>query len=907
MWKALSVVLSLTASSPPRASEGPSGNDEVAQDQANLNQRARSLGFTLVTGSVPWSTPLLDELEAGLAALPAAMRAFPGGTLEFELHAEPAPFGMGDGSQEHPEWSEGLKRFHLYAYADSNESRAQWRLDKLPLKTRERLWRRRAIVHAVVRRWDEALQLARRKSWRALNGWVLPLERPATFSTRALNLSVRAYSRARGRASPELDFATFAEERFVPAESFDAAALPVDDTVQCQEFSKSRVLAELFAQAGVDAPLALHSCPAFEAWADLPHLSHWEVLLAQASGRQPESLFGHVLLRPVHRASERVRGPSFAGVIQLAAVTDPIPNAAHLVRGIFGGYRLQVFSLSSRDLDRELLEKDQRSVRRFALAMSPEQAKRVLQRAWELERRGTYDYQFFTDNCATGLVWLLQGALGESAHISVGSLIAASPAAVVDDLTQVKIDGEPLLKPLTPQMEASCARAERALVERKRALDAVRGGLSADEAVAFDRVVESLDSSESGTRLAAHRRLASFTHQASAGAIPALFTAWAYTVWVERCAADLAFYKLRELDLRAVQPESVPPFDFAGEVVEREAMFERESFLQRQKMVLDRAELAAERLARLPRRPLSEDERREKFRAEETLRNFDGLLALQAGLSDGPFSSENPQAFLDRDEAQRSAQELHTQSQSQGASGHWRASIGGGVWVDTQLRPVVTLRSSALLEQLGDQRQRGFHSGVALKVLDADVFFEPLAGVPRVLSTRLTVLEVRSLVREPALVRQRLSSHFGWGFELSTDYQRGRPLESRSGLSGELLLLGPRTETFRAFVTAGVGASAWLGWGDRPMQGAAGPHGVIALRLPLGGSNGLRAQAKYQWLATSLAAAQAIDSWSFELAADLSVGRFVLAPQFLASRAREGGQARPWQLGSVLTLELATP
>ncbi len=63
---------------------------------------------------------------------------------------------MGDGSAERPDWSEGQRRFHLYAWAPSEERRARLRTGRLTDAELERPWRRRAVVHAVMRRWDQA-------------------------------------------------------------------------------------------------------------------------------------------------------------------------------------------------------------------------------------------------------------------------------------------------------------------------------------------------------------------------------------------------------------------------------------------------------------------------------------------------------------------------------------------------------------------------------------------------------------------------------------------------------------------------------------------------------------------------------------------------------------------------------
>ncbi|MGI5863580.1 MAG: hypothetical protein ACOX6T_16200, partial [Myxococcales bacterium] len=121
------------------------------------------------------SPGLAVELLAGLRRLPEPMRSFPGGPLRIAEHAAAAPFGLGDGSEEHPDWSDGRRTFHLYRYAPSKERRAESWLGDLDEPERERLWRQRAIVHAVVQRWDDALGLSKRVAWRRISGWPGPL------------------------------------------------------------------------------------------------------------------------------------------------------------------------------------------------------------------------------------------------------------------------------------------------------------------------------------------------------------------------------------------------------------------------------------------------------------------------------------------------------------------------------------------------------------------------------------------------------------------------------------------------------------------------------------------------------------------------------------------------------------
>ena len=156
----------------------------------------------VVGASPPWTDELKEDLALGLAALPPAARL----PLEVDLHAEATPLGLGDAT--HPFLVDG--RLQLYAYREADDARAAARLSSLSEDERRRLWRRRAVVHAIIRKWDERLRWSARAGWRSLAGW---------DGASPLLVYPWAYSRRDGMQSPAQDLATFAEELLVPAES----------------------------------------------------------------------------------------------------------------------------------------------------------------------------------------------------------------------------------------------------------------------------------------------------------------------------------------------------------------------------------------------------------------------------------------------------------------------------------------------------------------------------------------------------------------------------------------------------------------------------------------------------------------------------------------------------------------
>lgn len=463
-----------------------SGALRDACDAACVEAKRQALaarGLVLVPSS-GWTEDVLDDLAAGLEAFPPGARAFPGGPLEVALHAEATPLGLGDAA--HPLFTDGLRRLNLYAYAEDDDARAAMRLARLDASERERLWRRRAVVHAVLRRWDERLRWSHRAGWRGLSGW---------RGDDALLVYAWAFSRRAGMASPALDLATFAEELLVPAESLVPDAVRADQRVRCLEPSKARFLDERL--AALDAAWApARDCPAFDAWADLAHVRGAEVIFAAPSTVSSQAIFGHVLLRVVREGDDEAAGGG--RVMQLAALVSPFEaRTSYVWRGLTGGFR-GVFSLSTvADVQHEALGLEQRSLRRFALELTEAQRTRLVERLWEFERVGYLDYRFFTANCAAMLRFLLEPVLGDDAP--------GAPATPWEAPTQVLDALAPWLKPVGVD-EASgevALRAEGVLHGLLRVVPVdVREGLGAAWAE-----VERLEAGPPAARVGAYRAL----------------------------------------------------------------------------------------------------------------------------------------------------------------------------------------------------------------------------------------------------------------------------------------------------------------------------------------------------------------------------------------------------------------
>ena len=836
---------------------------------ADLATRVRALerSGVVLRGAAARDAALVAEVEAGLQALPPAMRRPPGGPLELVLHAEPAPLGLGDGTPERPDWTEGRARFHLYTYAPSREHRATRRLSRLTDAESERLWRRRAVVHAVVQRWDDARGWSGKPDWRRMSGWQKPFERPLVWKEEARLTYAGAFSRALGQKSASLDLVTFAEELLVPAESLRADALPVDDQVRCQEFSKARALSEQVEASGLGTLPPRGDCPAFDAWAELESLSHFEVLLVASTGRQPESLFGHLLLRPVWHEGAVPRGPTFERVVQLVALTGmESKGLGYVVKGMTGGYDTVFLTGTMGDLSHEALELEQRSIRRFRLRLTRGEEARMLERVWELERRGYMGYYFFTDNCASALLFLLNGALEGGRQVRAPGTLWVLPTAMLDTLARVEVvggDGRagPLLEHIPDTFESTGDRARRAHAAREEALSTLAAHVGPAEHArlrALHALHAKLQSPDPDVRRAAWDTLPEVVRAVLTSAAPPerapvreqLHAYVAHAVRVERAAVDRAEGERLRIEREQLLAVRVPVVGSAeAGVRERQRIFENEDALQRKLAVLDRTTLLQESLATAKRRRATPEELRLLVRAERTEAAFTRATEVQGALNDGVLAEVDPVAFLGEDHRRKVEAETAWADAALRDSGAGRTVVslgvdfpGGGA-----ARPVVSVRTAGLAEALGDARLHGFQPSSELRVLDGELSLEPRWGVPRLLASELTLVGYRTLLRELPQFRESAWDSLGWGAEARVTSDAARSLPYRASVQAEALMVLDESARFSGFTAVGVGGMATMHWSQDALTPAAGPRLSVAHRtgLPGSGANAVRLEAAY--------------------------------------------------------------
>ena len=748
-----------------------------------------------------WTPELLEDLSLGLEALPPRARAFPGGPLEVELHGEVRAFGF----------VADRERLQLFGYRDADDPRAMAQLTGLSAEQRRRLWRRRAVVHAVIRRWDSALHWSERHAWRRIEGW----RGDEPFVQYAW-----AFSRREGQRSAALDLATFAEELLVPAESMAIGAVPPDARVRCLELTKSRQL-DAWLRA-LDASWSPErTCPAFQRWTTSSPVRRFELIFAAPSSVASQALFGHLLLRIVRDGDDGA--PGSGQVMQLAALVSPLETRTSYVwrgLGLGDGFR-GVFTLTTlSDVRAEALELQQRSLRRFDLELTPDQRERLLARIWDLERTGYVNYRFFTANCSTMVRFLLEPVLDDAAP-GPPSTPWEAPGQVLDALATV-------VRPM-PQELASGEVAHVAEKTLETALS--RPGLK--EALGARWSIVARLTGNVADRVAAYEALEKQLSQE--------FEPWRATVALaalrrERFGFDVATAGRLRAEKQTILPGWKGP-STDELVASRQKRFEQATS-RRVNAEWEMAELLAldELLRTAPRRVPDASERQAIEAAHQAQRTFDAVANVVASLPEDELRRAQDS---ERERLAQVQSETLARSVPEGGLGHAALAVGAS----SSGVPLLRVRVAALAEDQGDQRLGGFGPQVGVRALDATADLSAARG-PSIERAGVTLLGVRVLS----------SARAGWGASL--DYRYAARVHEVT-VGGEGIVAIARDERLTNFLMASGGVR--LGSHDTAFLIA--PRVELAARLQLPGSFANAVRLEAAWTPRLLADAT---TWSFE-------------------------------------------
>jgi hypothetical protein len=301
------------------------------------------------------------------------------------------------------------------------------------------------------------------------------------------------------------------------------------------------------------------------------------------------------MLRPVRQPTAFVAGPSFQSIVQLVALTGgDTPGLPYLTKGITGGYSMTVLTTPFGDIRRQMSEFEQRTIRRFRIHLTAPEQIRLLQRIWELERRGYWAYFFFTDNCASNLILLLNSVLDPEREISVpGRFSPVFPSATLDFMSDVTVQsGESsqartsLLEPVPDNFESTQDVARAADARREVLAPPLRAVFDTKLSTEFMHWHARSKYPDPVQRARAYEGLA----QVFSLALTRAGTSWLgasltyeylfQTVRVERYAVDAA--EAEALKARGAAQERLPrkTSDTFDEASLRQSTFQHEALLQ---------------------------------------------------------------------------------------------------------------------------------------------------------------------------------------------------------------------------------------------------------------------------------------------------------------------------------------
>lgn len=806
---ALSALLSLTsvaaASTPtPDSSDSTSTHDHSETSSSGELVEEIEANFPLrILDAHHWDIADLHSVLRGAKAIPGAVWDLIDRPVAVEYVARDCLFGVGRYNNRCPTFGDDVYHFFLYDSPPVVGEGSMERLQILDRSEQRDLQVRRGIVHLAIYHLDRTLGWSDARRWRTINGW-------PPDAKNALNHDPWGYSRYLGMRSARLDLVTFAEEFFVRPEDIlletpqgSAARLRLadvdpDQTVHCQQFTRRRFfndhLLRLDGEWSEPERRLPHRdadeprCPAFERWARPDQLQGFDILLAAATADQPESLFGHLLFHVRYGDDERVHGRGFEPVYQFGAVTDEdVDPIEYFTRGFLGGFPSVLELNTFRGIDRLFLQHQQRDLRRYRLRLSDEQARHVLQRVWETERRIRYPYLFLSDNCASFIIDLIAPALDLPIPERQGAIVM--PTDVLDALGELSNPsiGGPLLEKRAASFRSNRRIAEEASHQRQRLLEQFDDAFSPQLSASLHRAVDGLNERSPARRHDGYEELSDVvdtalsTHpELSQQLVDFLY----YSVQIERYFMERAHYARRAVYARA--HEGPEPLTIDEILQRRREIYRTEDLEARLELLQQRAMEAEAPHIEGPQREFTDAEQAVIDYEETTRDTYLVALQLQSATIDRHDSNWSGVDYLDDKSATYRSDQKRIDSLSKIASGRNHVAVGAAIGPDRRVG--LDLSYSMMTDRLGEIRRRGYPGdlGVRMGGLDISIPFQP-RGL-RNLQLDFILLNYQSLQQTHGPVRQSLIDALGWSLDARITHDGRRGLWAGAELSGSVLI-----------------------------------------------------------------------------------------------------------------------
>ena len=845
-FMALFLCLVLVCSSASASAAEPISGWEGHPDEGLVHQIAREYDVLLVPGKF-WRAGEVEALLLGLESLPDEMAL--SRPRRVERRKQACLFGMGRDSEACPDGSKDGQTFYLYhltpIHGEGSTRALRW-LDEVE---RQRLFYARAMVHMVMQDVDDRYQWSEARLWKQINGW-------NRRGVRAFNRDIWGASRYRGARSAREDLLTFAEEYFVRPEDIlrqsdqpDARTRYEDFdwnlSLSCQEFTKSRILLGLI-QENIQAhyePLVRApepdergprtACSQFEAWAKSHEVESIDLLLAAATADRPESLYGHLLLSVRYREGQTVRSRGFDPVYQYGAVTDTnVGKIEYFSKGLFGGFLSLIQPNTFRGTDRLFMQYEQRTLRRYALNLSPQQVRHVMERLWEAERRVIFPYYFLSDNCASMLIDLLAPALDDLDMPRILRL-GLMPTEVLDVFASVQNGARGPLLVKRPETHFSSREVAMDAVPRRRAaLATLTSAVSSDLSSPLIDLDAHLDDRSPASRAEAYDSLESLLlsdayRSAIAqdqGAATALIDYLYYSSRVERYFMDVAFYERRIIHASAL----AEPLQLTAEeqIDIRRKLYEEEDLVKRQEAMLALAAMTDDRLRDGDKREFTPSELERLERIKQTQRAYLSALDTLAKTIESYHPNLDGVSFVGDKVAAFEREQERRDNLSMGPPGKGRFVLGAAAAsvasdasaLATPSSLSLSLSASVVHERLGEQRRRGFRSDIGSRTLGLDVegwlqLDDPNAPpLHRQLRVDGTLFQFMTIEQLLGPVQESWRDVFGWGLDLGLDHDGMRDMLFGVRAEGGYVYPIWRDDGVASFFLVGLYLSGRMDW-----------------------------------------------------------------------------------------------
>lgn len=252
-------------------------------------------------------------------------------------------------------------------------------------------------VQAAVPALDSAKrsQLSQHEFWLLLNRY----ERDAWGRWRSHVVDESFFLSKEGLQDPQAELVATLKALYAPVRFADQHA-------QCVYPARARWLREQLQLT--DLPKV--DCPAFQQWFAEINPHHVVLVFPAAYLNSPSSIFGHTLLRvdPPEAADQGTSLLSYA--LNFGAAIDDADNSMlYAWKGVMGGYPGQFAILPYHEKIAEYNRLENRDLWEYSLNITPDEAVRMLEHVWELQRFD-FDYYFFDENCSYRVLELLEVA-----------------------------------------------------------------------------------------------------------------------------------------------------------------------------------------------------------------------------------------------------------------------------------------------------------------------------------------------------------------------------------------------------------------------------------------------------------------------------------------------------------------